>query len=390
MAKTRLIDTFVKRVSPPESGQEIHWDSEVIGFGCRVTSGGAKSFIVNYRASGRERRLTIGSYPDWSVAAAREQAKKVKAEVDLGGDPMAERHEDRACRTVAELAEEFLTKYAAVHKRPTSVQEDKDLLKHILPKLGKIKLNALKARDIEKFHIGMKETPVRANRAFALLRKMLSQAITWKYIDENVAVGIKLFDEQPRNRFLSAEELARISAELANADNSPRSDFRQSANAIRLIMLTGARRGEVLGASWSQLDLDAGVWTKPSSHVKQKREHRVPLSQEAIDILKSIKSISEGPYVFPGRNTTQAQGSISRFWYGVCDRSKVEDCHIHDLRHTFASILVSSGLSLPIIGALLGHTEAKTTQRYSHLMDSPLREATARVGAAIAASAGTK
>ena len=139
----------------------------------------------------------------------------------------------------------------------------------------------------------------------------------------------------------------------------------------------------MLGATWSQFDLDNGIWVKPSSHVKQKREHRVPISPETVRLLRTIKEASSGEFLFPGRNTTSAQNNIARFWYGICEDADIKDCHIHDLRHTFASILVSSGESLPVIGALLGHAEAATTQRYAHLMDSALRAATCRVGVAI-------
>ena len=152
-----------------------------------------------------------------------------------------------------------------------------------------------------------------------------------------------------------------------------------SANAIRFLLLTGARRGEVLQAEWGQFDLSSGVWTKPSAHTKQKREHRVPLSEAAIELLEKIRRETNGQFVFPGRKPGAALAELKRSWQTIRRRANLENVRLHDLRHTYASILASSGMSLPIIGALLGHTQTSTTERYSHLQDDPLREATERV-----------
>ena len=172
---------------------------------------------------------------------------------------------------------------------------------------------------------------------------------------------------------MSGDELQRLIAVLATHPNQ------RCANIIRLLLLTGARRGEAMNAAWNQFDLEAGVWTKPSAHTKQKKEHRVPLSAAAVQLLSEMKAKADfSPYVFPGRNGGPLT-EMKTFWSGVCQRAKLEDCRIHDLRHTYASILASSGLSLPVIGALLGHTQPATTQRYTHLFDDPLREATQRV-----------
>lgn len=382
MAAEKLNDATIKKVIPPEKGYTLLWDSEVRGFAARITAAGARSFIVNYRAeNGRERRMTIGSFPDWSSAAAREKAKEIKRRVDAGEDPMQDRHETRLAPTVADLAEEYLTKYAEAFKRPGSVKEDRDMLKHVLPALGKMKVASVTLHDVEDLHRKMSETPVRANRVHALVRKIFSLAIKWNYRADNPAVGVQRYREEARTRYLSGDELQRLSAVLVKHPN------RQSANAIRLLLLTGARRGEVLGATWAQFDLAAGVWVKPSSHVKQKKEHRIPLSAPALQLLVEMKDNSSSEFLFPGRDTPVAQAGIKNFWKNICKEAEITDCHIHDLRHTYASILASAGLSLPIIGALLGHTQAATTQRYAHLMDDPLRAATERAGAVISGAA---
>jgi integrase len=207
---------------------------------------------------------------------------------------------------------------------------------------------------------------------------MFSLATRWEYRLDNPVKGLHRNPEPKRTRYLSGEELRRLTNVLADHPN------RQSANVIRLLLLTGARRGEVLNATWDQFDLEGGIWIKPSAHTKQKKEHRVPLSAAAKQLLCEMKAeAGESSHVFPGRVPGEPLREIKSFWSGVCRRAGLEDFRIHDLRHTYASILASAGLSLPVIGALLGHTQPNTTARYSHLFDDPLREATERVSDAV-------
>jgi integrase len=155
-----------------------------------------------------------------------------------------------------------------------------------------------------------------------------------------------------------------------------------AANAIRLLLLTGARRGELLAAHWTDIDLDAGVWTKPGATTKQKTMHRVPLSQAACQLLAAMKQQADSEWLFPARFTPHRL-DLDDAWGVLRKTARIPDVRLHDLRHTYASVLASSGLSLPIIGQLLGHTTAQTTLRYSHLLDDPLRAATERASAVI-------
>ena len=176
----------------------------------RITSSGAMSFILNYRANGRARRLTIGSYPDWSVQAAREEARDLRRKVDRGGDPMGDRHEARAAPTVAELAQRYLEEHAQ-RKRESSRLNDRLLLeKHILPRLGAVKVQNLQHRDIEALHRALCAHPYQANRVVALLSKMLSLAVKWGMRSDNPAKGIERYPEEKRERFLSPDELQRL------------------------------------------------------------------------------------------------------------------------------------------------------------------------------------
>ena len=251
-------------------------------------------------------------------------------------------------------------------------------------------------------------TPVRANRTIEVLRKAFNLAIQWEWREGNPASGIRKNPEEKRERFLSPEELTRLSTALHDHGEPV------SANAIRMLMLTGVRKSEVLNATWAMFDLEKGIWVKPSAHTKQRREHRVPLSNSALAVLKEMKKNAEGDYVFPGKDG-RPLSDIRRSWEAVCIKANLAvqvpkrnragqvikdkdgnpvmswkpDVRIHDLRHTFASLLVSGGASLPMIGAMLGHTQVQTTQRYAHLYDEPLREAAELVGASIDGAART-
>jgi integrase len=391
---TKLDDKFVRDLACPEKGNRIAYDhgkDAVKGFGIRVTVAGAKSFIVAYRVAGRERRMTIGAFPDWSVTAARLEAKRVKREADLGHDPLAERVTSREASTVAELCDRYLAEHA--EKKRTGADDRSVIDRIVRPRLGSRKVASISFSDIDGLHRKVTATngPYAANRLVALLSKMFTLAIRWEMRADNPAKGIERNTEERRYRYLTGDELRRLTEALA------RHPSRNAANAVRLLLLTGARRGEVLGSTWDQFDLEAGVWIKPSSHTKQKREHRVPISAPARQLLVEIRAKAErrakekkrdpSPYPFPARVGDGPMVEIKTAWATLCKAANLSGVRLHDLRHTYASVLASAGLSLPVIGALLGHTQPGTTARYAHLFDDPLRAATERVGAIVTRAA---
>jgi integrase len=371
----KLSDTIVKRLPIPESGNRITYDSEVAGFGARVTAANAKAFILNYRTrAGRERRYTIGSFPEWGTAAARKHAIELRKQIAVGEDPLAEIEAGRDAKTVADLCARYLEDHAP--KKRSQAADVHAIDAFILPAMKHLKVADVTFSDIDGLHrkITKNGKPIRANRVVALLSKMFSLAIKWQWRTGNPAAGIEKNPEEKRERYLSGAELEVLTKALAEHEDQ------QAANIIRLLLLTGARRGEVLSATWDQFDLTEGVWTKPSSHTKQKKSHRVPLSAPARQLLDGIPQ--EGPYVFPGLHQGHREG-VRKAWAAICQKTGISDCTIHDLRHTYASVLASKGLSLHLIGALLGHTKTATTARYAHLSDDPLRQATETAGAII-------
>lgn len=391
----RKLTKQIVAAAKPQERETITWDESVPGLGLRVTRSGAKSFILKTRIGGGRtapvKKPTIGKVGDLTLDQARAKAREWKALAADGIDPA--RHKEESGRTVADLCAEYLEIHAP-EKR--SAEDDKSKInQHILPRLGRQLAKDVGYSDVSRLHRAMKETPYAANRTVALLSKMFSLAIKWEWIERNPTTGIKKFPEERRERFLSPDEISRLSQALIQMiETAARpNEARKVADAFRLLLLTGARRSEVLSATWDMFNLETGHWTKPSSHTKQKKEHRVPLSPPAIKLLQDIKARDDDPdYVFPSRAGTKHPHltELKSSWAKVCSIAGIDGVRVHDLRHTYASILVSGGASLPLIGALLGHTQVQTTQRYAHLADDPLREATNRVGAIVDGGAGAE
>ncbi len=397
--RVRITDQFVKQAAPQMRATPIFMDADVIGFGVQVRPSGRKSFTLDYSFERRRRRIFIGDYPEWPAAAAREEAKRLKREIDQGIDPLAVREERFDALTVAELAGRYLSDHVARLSKDTASDVNRMMSVHVLPAWGRRKAADITTADVDQLLAqialgrarphkartkqkrakalkGARPTPVRANRVGAAIRKMFNLAIRWKVRTDNPAAGFIRNPEQPRERFLDRREIERLSDVLAQHGNQ------RFAHIVRLLLLTGARRGEVLNARWEQFDLEAAVWTKPAATTKQRRLHRAPLSAAAVQLLKTIRAgvSADCPWVFPGDAAGKPVHEIKRFWDDVRIKADLPGVRIHDLRHTFASLLVSGGMSLPMIGKLLGHTQVQTTHRYAHLFDDPLRAGLDQVG----------
>ena len=380
----RLTDKLVRTLEPPPStggrgNNRITYDTNVPGFGVRITSAGAVSFVLNYRrkADGLERRYTIGAFPNWSVGAARDEARRLKRDIDGGGDPVGRLKTERGAPTVAELCARFEAEHLP-KLRPATARMYRGIIKaDIVPVLGKTKVAAVEYADIERLHTSLsKRAPYLANRALGTLSKMFALGILWGMCASNPVRGVQRNQEPKRKRYLSNDELARLTKVLAEYHN------REAADALRLILLTGARKTEVLSATWDQFDLAAGAWTKPGAATKQKIEHHVPLSVPARQLLAQIRERNKpAKFVFPGPGPTGRRMNLKRDWGQICKVAGITGLRVHDLRHSFAAQAASAGIGLHVIGGLLGHSRPETTARYAHLFDDALRAATERVGA---------
>jgi integrase len=381
--RTRLTDKIIAKLATPASGNRISYDGTVAGFGIRITAGGARAFILNYRrkVDGRERRYTIGTFPNWSTTAAREEAKRLRRQIDVGADPVGELRARRAEPTMVDLADRFLAEHVPRKRAATQRDYRQQLSVDILPVLGRMKVPSVTVADIDALHRTITaRAPIHANRVIALLSKMFALAMRWGWCSDNPVKGIERNSEHKRHRYLTAIELGRLATALAESPDVG------AANAVRLALLTGARRGELLAARWADFDLVAGVWAKPASTTKQQALHRVALSDIAVLLLIEMRRHStSNVWVFPARRGGHRK-TLREPWDAIRAAADIRDVRLHDLRHTFASLSASSGASLPLIGAMLGHATPATTARYTHLLDDPQRAAANKVAEAIASA----
>ena len=420
----RITEEIVRNLPVPERGNVKHNFSGAklqglvapTGFRVCVTSAGRRSFGLKYRAHGLERYYTIGESPTWSVLAAIRESMKLRRRIDKDGDPLGERKENREAATVRELCQRFREEHIE-SLRPSTRRDYTALVAIIDRELGTQKIKAVERAHIVKMHRARKATPHRANRLLAVASAMFSFAVTEKLRADNPAKGIKRFTEDPRERYLAPEELARLTDALARypdaavakvsewaGDDAKRARERarraaeQAVDVVRLCLLTGCRKGEALSARWSQFDFNRGTWTKPSAHTKQKKLHTAPLSDAAIALLKDVHSRAEkradgelaSPYVFRGETADVPLSTIRDHWHAIRTIAKLPDFRLHDTRHNYASLLASGGASLPMIGRLLGHTQAQTTLRYSHLHADPLKKVADAAGAIITGKPGAE
>jgi integrase len=389
-----LTGSIVRKQEPPAEGSYIRYDGSgnegFPGFGIRVTSNNVKSFVYNFRTnSGTERRLTIGRWPDWSVTDARREARRLSHIVDQGGDPQGDLESLREAPTVAKLLDRFEAEHLGRRRASTARDYRSAIAKYIRPHFRSKKVADVTFEHCDQLHhkITAAGHLRRANTVAAILSKAFSLAIRWGMRADNPCKGIDKNDEVRRKRYLKGDELQRLTAALAKHPD------KRSADAFRMLLLTGARRGEVLSMRWADVDQETGTWSKPASSTKQKEDHIVPLSAPARQLLSEIGEQQSrghkalGEFVFPGAGGTGHVVEIKRGWRQLCKAAGISGLRIHDLRHSFASQLASGGANLPLIGALLGHSNPTTTSRYAHLFDDPQRAATERVGAIIEAAA---
>lgn len=398
----RLDHEFVRNVEAPAKGAVTYWDSDpkLVGFGLRVYSRGGKSFFLNYRIDGRERRYTIGGFPRWSVTAARDRAKELRTEIDRGHDPAGQKRERREAPTVQDLIDRYVEEHLPT-KSPNKfrVNDEKRILDLIGEHLGKrTKVADVHDGDVRDMHrkITEKRGPVRANRIIGVCSKMFAIALSSKAGEDlpwrnamqgNPCKGVVRNREEGRERFFGKAELERIAEALEQFPGV-------AADCVRLIMLTGCRPSEAIHARWPEFDKAPGSWEKPSAHTKQRKVHKIPLAPPAIELVELLrKKRKTEDWVFPGDVPGEPIAALWHVWNFVREHAQLEkdeqgrEARLYDLRHTFASVGVGGGLGLPIIGRLLGHTQARTTQRYAHVADDPLRDAANKIGNVIAGNA---
>ena len=381
----QITEKFLKDLKLPERGSKVLYEGgHVPGFGIRVTSAGAIAFILSYRFNGRAYQRKVARWPESTPTEARNKAFELRKDISKGTDPFASENDQH---TMTELADDYFTEYADAQKRPGSLRNDHSILRnHILPRLGRYRVSAVTHRDVQALHSSLRNTKVEANRVMALLSKMFALAVDWGWRADNPTAGIKKYHETPRKDWLTLAQLVSLGRALDEYRDQ------EAADAIRLLILTGARFSEVVRAEWKQFDLAAGTWTKPAHTTKTNTIETVPLNPNAIEILVRLAEHRRSQYIFPGEKQGP-RATLRKPWEQVCRVAGLSTEYqkkgkrklltrykpmfrVYDLRHSFAAHLASSGLSLHIVGRLMGHTRPETTQRYAHLNDKALRDAT--------------
>ena len=367
----------------------IFWDRELAGFGVRVYPSGRKVYVVQSRAQGAPRRVTLGTHGELTSTQARLRAAQVIDRIKRGEEPNPP--PAQAGATVADLAERYLSAHVAVNcNAHTAGIYRGSLENHILPALGMMPLAMVETAHVATLHYRLRETPRAANRALSVLSKMFSLAAAWGLVADgtNPCRGVRKYKEKKRERFLSRDEYRRLGWVLAEAEAEAGIEGAVSPYAIaalRLLMLTGCRLNEILTLRWDDVDRTAGEFRLRDGKTGARM---VPLTPTAETVLAGLARVPANPWVIVGKQPGTHLSTITADWYRLRAHAGLDDVRIHDLRHSYASRALAAGESLSMIGKLLGHADIQSTARYAHLARETERVSAARVGGSIGADIG--
>jgi integrase len=380
-----MLDKITKRTVDavhPNGADQFLWDSDLKGFGLKVTPAGSKVYILQYRKGGRgapTKRVTIGRHGAVTPEQARKEAARLSGAIAQGSDPAAVRAAEKAAPTVADLSHRFLAEHVATKTKPRTAAEYRRLIENIvLPTIGRKRVGDVTRADISRLHHERRDTPYDANRALAVLSKMFTLAEKWgeRPDGSNPCRHVEKYGERRRERMLSADEFGRLADALKASARSP-----YIVAAVKLLIFTGARLTEILDLKWEWIDFERGEARLPDSKTGAKTLH---LPAPALAVLADLPRVEGNPYVIVGNVAGARLVNLEKPWRAIRKAAGLPDVRLHDLRHAFASVAASSGMGLPIIGKMLGHTQAATTYRYAHLANDPVKAAAATVAGKIA------
>lgn len=425
-----LSESYVHGLELREENYTV-WDGRLPGFGVQITPKGVRSYVFKYTLNGRQGWVTIGRAKDakerskegvWTASEARERAQEMRKQLDKGLDPREVKKREIDAPTMNGLADDYLTKHADVYNKERSAKEARALVEKIIkPSLGAKRVKDVNQGDVEDLMRALKATPVRANRTLSCLSKMFHLAEEWRIREQhsNPCRFVKKYEETPRERFLNSLELEALGVELEARE----ADDPIGVSAIRLLLFTGARLTEILELEWDRVDLQRQILVIVDHKTSRKGDKHLPLNLPAMEALgyefddqgemvfdgdvpkrrsNAIVRLLNNSFVFTGKESGSHLVNLHALWEDVREKAggrlreqaekegrtipevDISDVRIHDLRHCFASMGVSHGMSLPMIGKLLGHSQASTTQRYAHLAASPLQEASQEIARRLA------
>ena len=385
----------------------IYWDDDLAGFGLRIEPSGSKTFLVRYRPGGGrnapKRFLTIGRYGRLTHDQARTEARKVLSAGELGMDPAAERLRKRKEISISDLCDLYLELGVETKKTQTVAGDRGRINRHVKPLIGNRRASEVTSADVEKLMkdiaIGKTKADFKnglsrsrsivlggkgaATRTVGMLGGIFSFAQRQGIRADNPCRGVKRYPDRANERFLNQAEIAKLGAALSKAESGGANA--SAVNIIRLLAMTGARRNEIAGLQWVEVDLERSCLRLKDSKTGAKV---IPLGAPAFQLLNALSPMEGSPYVFPATSGTSHFQGVKRIWQAVRIEADFPDLRLHDLRHSFASIGLAAGDTLALIGSLLGHSNARTTGRYAHLADDPKRNAANRISGQIADALG--
>jgi integrase len=368
------ITTKLIEMLRPKNREHFVWDATVVGFGVRVQPTGHKSYVISFRdgygRASKTRRLTLCAVSAISLSEARRRAKAKLAEAAIGMDPSAAKREQRQRLSFAVSFDLFLAEHVASRCKPkTRTEYMKTYKSHLANTLGPLRLHSIQKADVIRLHQSLSHSPYAANRCLALIRAIFNWLIKTDRLTgcSNPTVGIQLYPEQGRERFLSDQE-GQLLLQTIDACNSSGELAEDAAAALKLLLFTGGRLREILHCRWDEVDFEQKVIRKPSTKTG-KRE--IVLNDDALSVLNSLRRVSK--YIFPGSVPDHPRYDLKDPWDKVREKANLKDMRIHDLRHSFASALVRRNVDLFQVGKLLGHKQPNTTARYAHLANDTLR-----------------
>ena len=387
-AKSEPRKTLSKRTIDaikPTDKEQIVFDAHLPGFGIRVYPTGRRTFFVQYRNGGRTRRVKLGLYGAITADEARNLARQRLGEVAKGENPAEEIHKHRRAPTVAQACSRFIEEHIELRLKPTTQREYKrSIEKFINPRIGTRKIADITRPEIAELHHELRHIPFQANRTLGVLSKLFNLCEIWGLRPDgsNPCRHIMKYPENRRERFLSNEETQRLHEVLDHLERQ-RPEMAYSCYAIRLLMLTGCRLREIQTLKWEYIQ-------EPYIRLPDTKTgaRKIPLSPHVRQVLQNIPRIEGNPYVIVGKVDGQHLTDMQRPWRRIRAAAGLDDVRIHDLRHTYASVAIASGLDIVMVGKLLGHTQIQTTMRYTHLADDPVKEAASLVASQIGERVG--
>lgn len=408
MATARKAQRLSKRTVDALKPGGLVWDADVTGFAVRCQQK-AKVYVLKYRIAGRQRWYTIGKHGSpWTPEMARNEAKRLLGLVADGKDPADVREDAAKDITVSALCDLYMAEAPFIilskkgrPKKPSSLAIDESNIKrHVKPLLGRKRVRSLERNDIERFQQDVAAGKTRvdektgphgrarvtggkgtAARATALLGGIFTFAVKRGHRTDNPVKGVDLFKSEPRTRFLKTDEMGRLGDALREAEGSGTSET--AIAAIRLLILTGCRKSEILGLRWEWVDFEGGCLRLPESKTGAKV---VPVAAPALELLATLPRIKDNPHVLPGGKGNGHLIGLPKVWAKIKKQAGLEDVRLHDLRHSFATVAVAGGDSLYLVGKVLGHRESRSTEIYAHAQQDPLRAVADRAASTIMAA----